>query len=184
MAVPAHMNAAEYFVMDDASETKHELMEGIPFAMAGGTPEHARVSLAIGALLFGQLAGKPCHPYGSDLRIALKHDTYAYPDCTIICGEVERSPHDPNTVTNPRVVFEVLSPSTEHYDQGRKAFLYQNIPSLQTVVLVSAEMPWAQAIERQEDGSWVIRTYLGADAVVPLPAIAAELPLGRLYSAV
>lgn len=178
---PAHMTAAEYFALDASADVKHELVEGIPFAMAGGTPEHARVSLAIGALLFGQLAGKPCRPYGSDLRVALKHDTYAYPDCTIVCGELERAEEDLNTVTNPRVVFEVLSPTTEHYDRGRKAFLYQDVPSMQTIVLVSADVPWAQAIERQGDGSWTIRTYLGADAIVPLPAIGAELPLGPLY---
>lgn len=99
----------------------------------------------------------------------------------MICGELELSSEDANTVTNPRVVFEVLSPSTEHYDRGRKAFLYQDVPSLQTVVLISAEVPWAQVIERQPDDSWVIRTYLGIDAVIPLPAIEAELPLAKLY---
>lgn len=183
MAAPAHMTAAEYFALDDASEVKHELVEGIPFAMAGGTPEHARISLAIGALLFGQLAGKSCSPYGSDLRVALNHDTFAYPDCTVVCGDLETWSDDANTVTNPRLVVEVLSPTTERYDRGRKAFLYQDMPSMQTVVLVSAQGPWAQVMDRQEDGSWVIRTYLGMDAVLPLPSIRAELPLNRLYGA-
>jgi Uma2 family endonuclease len=119
--------------------------------------------------------------FSSDIRVALNHNTYAYPDCTVICGEIERADEDPNTVTNPRIVFEVLSPATERYDQGRKVFLYQNIPSLHTIVLVSPDVPWAQVIERQADESWVIRTYLGVEAVVPFPAIEAELPLGRLY---
>ena len=184
MAAPAHMTAAEYFALDDASEIKHELVEGIPFAMAGGTPEHARLTLAVGIAIGPQLRGGSCTPFGSDLRVALKDDTYAYPDCTVVCGPLERLPDDSNTITNPKVVFEVLSPTTERYDRGRKAFLYQDIPTLETVVLVSATMAIVETLERQSDGSWVIRRYLGLDQIVPLPAIDARLDLAEIYNGV
>jgi Uma2 family endonuclease len=178
------MTAAEYFAMDAASDVKHELVEGVPYAMAGGTPTHAQLMAAIGVVVGVQLRGTPCRPFSSELRIALKYDTFAYPDYTIICGEPETLVDESNTVTNPRVVFEVLSPSTEHYDRGRKAFLYQDILSLQTLVLVSGNAVTVETLERQSDGSWTIRRYEGWDKVVPLPSIGASLALAELYEGI
>jgi Uma2 family endonuclease len=184
MAAPVLLTAAQYFAVDDISETKYELVDGVLYSMAGGTPDHAQISLAIGIVLGPQLRGKPCRPYGSELRVALSNRTYAYPDASIICGKREIAEEDPNTVVNPTVVFEVLSPSTESYDRGRKRALYQRIPSMRTVVLIASEEAWVEVYERQSEGEWTVREYSGLDRTVPLPAIDAEMPLADLYDGI
>jgi Uma2 family endonuclease len=184
MAAPAHITATAYFALDEASETRHELVEGELYAMAGGSPNHAAISAMVGALLHSELRGGPCRFYSSDLRVALTYDTYAYPDHTVVCGPPELHPENRHTVVNPRIVFEVLSPETEDYDRGRKSTLYRRIDSLQTVVLIAQDRPEVETYERQPDGSWVWRIYSGAEQVVPLPAVAATLPLADLYAGI
>lgn len=183
MAAPARLTATEYFKIDDAADTKHELVEGELYAMAGGTPAHARLPQAFGGILYAALRGTPCQTFSSDLRVAVQHDTYAYPDLTVVCGPLETHPESENTVTNPRLVLEVLSPSTERYDTGRKATLYRRIPSLTSIVLIASERREVETHERQADGSWVIRTYAGSGDV-PLPSINARFSLDELYEGV
>lgn len=184
MAAPALLNAAQYFAVDDMSETKYELVDGVLYAMAGGTPDHAQICAAISAVLGPQLRGKPCRPYGSKLRVALSDRTYGYPDASVICGTREISPEDPNTVVNPTVVFEVLSPTTESYDRGRKRALYQRIRSVRTVVLIASEEAWVEVYERQSDDEWTVREYSGLGRTVLLAAIGAEMPLVDLYEGI
>jgi Uma2 family endonuclease len=184
MAAPAHVTATAYFALDEASETRHELVEGEVYAMAGGSPNHARLSSRIGQIVGPQVRGRSCDTYSSDLRVALTYDTYAYPDHTVVCGPPELHPENRHTVVNPRVVFEVLSPETEDYDRGRKSTLYRRIPSLQSVVLIAQDKPEVETYERQPDGSWVWRIYSGAEQVVPLPSVDAKLPLTELYAGI
>lgn len=184
MAAPALLTPAQYFAIDDASELKHELVDGVLYAMAGGTPDHAQIAGAVLGTLGPRLRGRRCRPYGSELRVALSFRTYAYPDATIVCGPRELAEEDRNTVINPTVAFEVLSPATENYDRGRKRLLYPRIPSLQTIVLIAADEPSVEVFERQADGSWVDRVYEGLGAVVPLPAVETEMPLAELYDGI
>ena len=184
MAAPALLNAAQYFAVDDMSETKYELIDGVLYDMAGGTPTHARIQGSIVGALGPRLRGKPCRPYGSDLRVGLSRRTYAYPDASVICGKPETAEEDRNTVVNPTVVFEVLSPSTADYDRGRKRVLYQGLPTLKTLVLVDPDETAVEVFDRRPDGSWIQRAYSGLDAIIPLPAIGAELPLAELYEGV
>lgn len=184
MAAPALLTAAQYFALDDASETKYELVDGVLYDMAGGTPDHALLAMAIGSVLGPRLRGKPCRPYGSELRVSLSYRTYAYPDATVLCGKREIAEEDKNTVVNPTVVFEVLSPATERYDRGRKRVLYQRIPSIKAIVLISVEEPMVEVYERVADDEWSVRTYEGLDKVVPLAAIEAEMPLAELYDGI
>jgi Uma2 family endonuclease len=121
----------EYVAIEEESSVRHEFANGEILAMAGGTPEHAALAAAVVTLLGGQLRGKSCRVYSSDLRLrVLETGLATYADASVVCGDISRDPNSPTHVTNPAVVVEVLSPSTEHYDRGEKREHYQRIPSL------------------------------------------------------
>jgi Uma2 family endonuclease len=125
-AAKPHVSHAEYLALEEKSLTKHEWLDGVVSdlearAMAGGTPDHAGLAAAVTVLVGVQLRGKPCRAFPSDLEVqvpATGLSTYA--DVTIVCGKLETAANDANAVTNPAVLIEVLSDSTEAYDRGEK----------------------------------------------------------------
>src|SRR5262245_30524586 len=132
----------EYLAFEEVSNVKHEFLDGQVWAMAGGTPDHAAICANITTALSNQLRDKPCRVYSSDLRVRVRATGLGtYPDVTVIFDRFESDPSDPkgNTAVNPRVIVEVLSPSTQQYDRGEKLDHYKQIPSLQEVVLVAHE---------------------------------------------
>lgn len=132
------MTYAEYVAFERDAEHKHEYVNGEVYAMAGGSPEHARLATRLAAQLLQGLAGRPCEVFGSDLRVRnLVTGRSTYPDVTVVCGRLERAPDDELAVTNPILVAEVLSEGTESQDRGEKWRHYQRIESLTTYVLVS-----------------------------------------------
>jgi Uma2 family endonuclease len=149
---------AEYLAIDRASETKHEFIAGMVYAMSGGTPAHARLAISIGGELRAQLAGKPCAVFSSDLRVrVLATGLATYPDLTVICGALEVDPEDAHTATNPVVIVEVTSPSSERYDRDVKYAHYRQIESLRAYVLVSQDERLVEVYLRNADESWTLR---------------------------
>ena len=133
------MTYAEYLAAEAVSEVRHEYLNGEVWAMAGGTPEHAALAAAMIRELGASLRGKPCRPFSSDLRVHIPDAGLStYPDVSVVCGQLETAPDDKDAVTNPIVLVEVLSESTEGYDRGAKAAHYRRIPSLREYVLVVA----------------------------------------------
>jgi Uma2 family endonuclease len=128
---------AEYLGFETSSNVKHEFLDGQIYAMAGGTPEHAALAAAVITLLGPQLRGGECRPYNSDLRVRTPTGLTTYPDVTVICGPRTIDALDPLAVTNPALIVEVLSRSTEEYDSGDKFEHYKTFPSLREYVLVS-----------------------------------------------
>ena len=108
---------------------------------------------------------------------------FVYPDATIVCGELEHPPEDAHgvAVSNPRAVFEVLSPSTAAYDRGEKFEHHLRIPSLQEVVLLEQDRPYVQPFLRQADGTWNLKAWEGRDAVAEVRSVGFELPLTEVY---
>ena len=151
---------AQYLERERVSEVKHELIQGEMFAMAGGTPEHARLAAAVITRLGISLLGKPCALFSSDLRIRVS-DTglVAYPDAVVVCGSLERDPEDSSTILNPVVIVEVLSESTEAYDRGLKFAHYRRIASLKEFVLLSLQEPLIELFRRNEDNTWTLFEY-------------------------
>src|SRR5215203_2949758 len=122
---------AEYIQLERETETRHEFLEGQVWAMSGGTARHSRIKMNLGALLSSALANGECQPYDSDWKIRVPETGFAtYPDLSVICGGIERHPEDENAATNPAVVVEVLSDSTEAWDRGTKFEHLGQIPSL------------------------------------------------------
>jgi Uma2 family endonuclease len=171
----------EYLRLEAYSNVKHEYHEGQIYAMAGGTPEHGAMAMRVGATLVEQLRGRRCNVYSSDVRVrvvATGLDTY--PDLSVVCGEEQRDREDQNAITNPVVLVEVLSPSTEEYDRGEKLEHYQKIVSLQEVVLVSHSERRVDVWRREEGGAWRVH-QAKAGEVAHLSSIACTLDVDELY---
>lgn len=171
---------ADYIALEQASNTKHEFLGGEIFAMAGGTPEHAALAVAISSALLERLRGGPCRVFSSDLRVrVLETGLSTYPDVTVVCGAVERDPEGPSGIVNPRVVVEVMSESTERYDRGEKLNHYQKVPSLQAILLVSQDEPSIECWMRVDD-TWVLHR-VGRGERLAIAAIGAELDVDSIY---
>jgi len=175
-----HHTYAEYLGLEASSNVKHEFLGGQIYAMAGGTPEHAALAAAVSGLLFGQLRGGACRAYDSDLRVRTPSGLATYPDVTVICGPSQRDEVDPQAVTNPALIVEVLSRSTEDYDSGDKFEHYKTLRSLRQYVLVSHR---ERAIEvwTREDAAW--RRVVVREGDVADLAIDAKLDVRALYDA-
>jgi Uma2 family endonuclease len=184
MAEPARKATytfAEYLAIDEASEIKHELVNGEIFAMAGGTLEHAQIAGNLIRVLGTQLLGRPCNVYTSDARVRVRATGLAtYPDVTVVCGAIERDPENAHTITNPVVLVEVLSDSTEGYDREEKFSHYRRIPSLREYLLVSQKERRVEHFTRNDDGSWTLRDLVPPEPV-RLPSIGCELALSEVY---
>jgi Uma2 family endonuclease len=173
----------DYLRIEADSGTKHEFMHGQVFAMSGGTPAHARVTMNVGALLRQALRGQPCAVFSSDLRVhALATGLGTYADVTVICGKVELDPEDRrgHTALNPRVLVEVLSPSTEDYDRGEKLGSYKQIPSVEEVVLVAHDRREVEIVRRESDGSWSRHVARDGESA-KLLSLGCELAVRDLY---
>ena len=159
-----HMTYLEYVAFEEASATKHEWIDGVVYARSGGSPEHSRLQARVIVALTVALAGKPCAPFTSDLRVFVagaKRTTY--PDVTVICDQIERAENDPHAATNPTVLVEVLSPKSEADDRGEKWALYQRISSLKHYVLVAQHRPRIEVFSRTELG-WHYAEFLAGDS--------------------
>lgn len=186
MAAPAHRihySYAEYLALEASSNVKHEYLDGQIYAMTGGTPEHAALAAAAVGLLFPALRGGPCRAYDADLRVRVQATGLStYPDITIVCGRRETDPADPNAVTNPTLIIEVLSKSTEDYDRGDKFEHYKHLPSLRQYVLVSRRGRAVEVFTRGDDGAWTPRVA-GEGEIAELASIGARLDVRELFDA-
>jgi len=183
VAVPTHrqVSFSEYLAIDAASEQKHEFIGSAVISMSGGSPEHARLSMAIGTALGAQLRGKRCAVYSSDLRIRVAATGLAtYPDVTVVCGQLQTDPDDKHTVINPTVIIEVSSPSTQSYDRGTKYAHYRRIPSLAAYVLVSQDERLIEVFTRNDDGTWTLRDV--REGAATLSAIDCAISIDDIYS--
>ncbi len=171
---------AEYLGFEASSNVKHEFLDGQIYAMAGGTPEHAALAAAVITLLGPQLRGGDCRPYNSDLRVRTPSGLTTYPDVTIVCGPREIDSIDRMAVTNPVLIVEVLSRSTEEYDSGDKFEHYKTFPSLREYVLVSHRERSVEVRSRSEDG-W--RTTIVPEGAIAELSIGARLDVRELYAA-
>jgi Uma2 family endonuclease len=184
VVAPRHRHSfLDYLQVEEMSAVKHEFLDGEITAMAGGTPEHAALSAALISLVASQLRGGPCRVFSSDLRLRVAATGLAtYPDAAVVCGELERDPSSRTHVTNPTVVFEVLSPGTEDYDRGEKREHYQQIASLTAYVIVAQDVRQIEAWQRGADRTWA-HQVAGPGAAIELRAIGCRLAVDEVYGA-
>jgi Uma2 family endonuclease len=191
-----HYSIADYLAREQSSRDKHEYRDGEILLIGGGSADHSLVTANIVGELGARLKGKPCHVYDSNLRIRIPRTVlYTYPDAAVICGPRVLDPNDATgeTVTNPRVIIEVLSPNTEAYDRGEKFARYRQIDSLEEYVLVSLAIPRIETFYRAPapapvtydaappERTWLISTASALDAAVKLHALDLTFPLAEIY---
>lgn len=186
MALPRQrMTQAEYLAFERASDVRHEYYNGETYAMAGASGQHNMIVASLIGLLYGQLRQRPCRIFPSDMRVKTPATLlYTYPDIAIICGEAPRYEDDSlDTLLNPSLIVEVLSPSTERYDRGMKFECYRSIPSLQEYLLVAQDRIHVEHYLRQ-DKKWVLTDLGSPDSELTLPSIECTLRLSDIYEQV
>jgi len=178
----ATMTVEEYLAFDRASEVKHEYFGGEVFAMAGASYDHSTIVENTFASLRAQLQDGPCRVKLSDVRVQVgTSGLFAYPDLTVVCGLPQFQFGKRDVLVNPSVIVEVLSPSTEGYDRGKKFAAYRTIASLQVYVLISQDDYRVEHFARQANGLWVLSDAIGLQATLQLPTINCSLALADVY---
>jgi Uma2 family endonuclease len=183
------LSPEEYLALERRSEVKHEFLDGEIFAMTGASLQHNRIVRNVGGLLYSQLRGRPCESFTGDLRLRVDATgLYTYPDIVVVCGEPRlvalAADTELDTLLNPTLIVEVLSPSTEAYDRGKKFAHYRTIESLAEVVFISQEQVEVERYSRQPEGGWLLLEANRLEDRLPLPAIGCELPLAAVYERV
>ncbi len=179
------MSPEEYLELERAATEKHEYIDGEMVAMAGGSPRHALICMNAGVALHQALKGKPCLTFSSDARLSVFWDRLiTYPDVTVVCGKPEYTDDRKDTLANPTVLVEVLSPSTRNYDQGAKASLYRQLPSLREFLVIEQDHVFVEHYRRLPDDSWQIVTHTSAGASIRLDSLEVTLAVNELYAGV
>ena len=173
---------AEYLAAERAAETKSEYYAGQVVAMTGASLAHNRIVANLIKVLARQLEGTPCEVLPSDMRLhVVASGLYTYPDVTIVCGEPKLEDEHRDTLLNPAVVIEVLSPSTERYDRGRKAEHYRQIPSLQEYLIVAQDAARIERYHRRGEREWTLTEAIGLEESVQLASVPSSLDLREVY---
>ena len=175
------ITAEKYLEMERSAPFKSEFVGGEVFAMSGGLPAHGQLILQVGQELNEALADGPCVVTVTEVRLQVAADMYVYPDVMVVCGEFAVVDGHQDVITNPSVVVEVLSESTERWDRGGKFAGYKRVESLQEYLLVSQDAMRVEWFTRREDGSWLYREAAGPEGVVRLEKLGVSLALGRIY---
>jgi Uma2 family endonuclease len=172
--------AAEYLELEETSLEKNEFYKGEIFAMAGASISHNQIVANSLGEIWSFLKNKKCKIFPSDLRIhSIANSLYTYPDLSIICNEIETV--GKNNVTNPTVLIEVLSATTQDYDRGAKFKLYRDIESLKEYILISSLETLVEKYNKQADGSWVLHEYKNEADTFIISSIDFSITLKDLY---
>lgn len=171
---------SEYLSLEEHSLVRHEFIAGEIYAMAGGTPEHAALASAILRAVGNRLPAG-CRTYTSDLRVRIvAQDVTTYPDGAVICGKVERAADDSLAATNPIVLIEVTSPSTESYDRGTKLEIYKRLDTLREVLVLAHDRESIAVHRRQPDGSWTMHEAVSG-AEIELESFGFRIAVSDVY---
>lgn len=180
-----HISIEEYFAREETAEHRSEYYCGGLFAMAGGTPNHNRITVNIASLLTLQFRGGPCEAFTSDLRVQVeKNFHYTYPDVVVVCGELALAEGRTDTIVNPVVIIEVLSESTRDYDRGTKFTAYRSIKTLTDYLLVDQDNVHLEYFSKESDGTWRLREHFSTEEIVKIMSIPATLPIKGVYERV
>jgi Uma2 family endonuclease len=202
---PYRFTVEEYLAFERASEERHEYLDGVIYAMAGESPDHGRIYMNLAATFVLQLRGSDCEAFSKDMKVCCgpyrahtREGLYAYPDLVIVCGAMQCHSQAEDVLVNPKVIVEVLSPSTEAFDRGEKFRRYRAwLPTLTDYVLVAQDRPVIDHYQRtstgapapvpphggrsQEQTRWELETLEGLDTNLHLPSIACTVPLTEVY---
>lgn len=173
---------AEYFALEEQAETKSEYYQGQIVAMAGASINHNRLVRNLATALTNAFAGKSCETFASDLRLWLEQkDFYLYPDVMVVCGQPKFFAERRDTITNPTVIVEVLSESTERYDRSDKFHAYWTLETLEEYALVDQYRMQVEYFRRLNEKEWRLIVLTKPHEVLSLESVGVDIPLEQIY---
>jgi Uma2 family endonuclease len=189
MAMSSRLNLKltpdEYLAFERRSEERHEYVNGELFAMSGASERHNQIVVNLGREISTQFKGRSCKVYTNGMRVRIEGTTrYSYPDVTALCEAARFENAELDTLTNPSLIIEVLSASTEAYDRGSKFEDYRQIETLVEYVLVAQGKPHIEQFRRQADGQWLFSATSGLESVIDLASVGCRLSLAEIYDKV
>ena len=180
-----HLTPEEYLRIERDAEWKSEYIDGEMFAMSGASPRHVLITGNLVRELGNQLHDGPWGVYPADLRVSTdRRRHYTYPDVVVACDPLQFVDDRKDTITNPTLIAEVLSESTEKYDRGAKFERYRTVPSLAEYLLVSQERVHIELYTRQANGVWALREWNDRAAEIDLPSLQCRLKISEIYAKV
>ena len=184
MAVPIpKLTVDQYLAIEHEAEYKSEYYRGEMFAMAGGSRVHSRLNVRLASIMLNRLDGTGCEVHGSDMKVQTGRDgLYTYPDVTVVCGKPVFADGQSDVLVNPKLIFEVLSKSTEEKDRGFKFQQYKMIASLEEYVLVSQSEPLVERYGRQPGAAWTDYSEArGLEAAIEIRSLGLAIKLAEIY---
>lgn len=178
-----HYTVDEYFEMELESEDKHEYIDGKIYMMSGVQEEHDIIDENVRASLRPHMRKQGCRTYSSNIRVRISDIRYTYPDLSVVCGNSKfEHRKGVDVLTNPTLIIEILSASTETYDRGKKFEFYKKIETLQEYVLISQDQPRIERFLRQPNDEWLYTDAAGLDTSLELRSIGCTLVLAEVYA--
>ncbi|NET48333.1 MAG: Uma2 family endonuclease [Merismopedia sp. SIO2A8] len=181
IAVPNFVSVAEYLEIERHSQIRHEYRRGLVYAMAGGSDNHDRIALNLLSLVNLHLGNSECRFYSSNVKVNYEDEFYYYPDAFVTCDPRDRS--DRYIKRYPKLIVEVLSPSTQAFDVGDKFQDYQKLDSLKEYVLISQDREQVECRRRTPTNTWTTTVYGKGDRI-SLESIGLEFAISELYRGV
>ena len=181
IAARTYLTPEEYIAAERKATLKSEYLSGEIVAMSGASNEHNLITMNTATGLYNQVTERGCRVYASDMRVGISAGvSYFYPDIAVTCDKPRFEDDAFDTLVNPQVIVEVLSPSTEAYDRGEKSIRYRQLESLQEYILISQDQVRVEHYLRQGK-QWILSEFSALEDVLPLASIEAELPLRQIY---
>ncbi len=180
--VPQRLSVEEYLEFEANSEGRHEYIDGVVYAMSGPSEKHELIAGNLFAAIHGHVRGGPCRPYISNFKVRLRldqGDLFYYPDVMVACGREGVASH---YLQHPKLIVEVLSPSTQSIDRREKFLSYKQIATVEEYVLASQEATEITIYRRSEQ--WAPRVHTESDDIVAFRSIGLSLALGQIYEGV
>lgn len=182
LQTPPYISAQEYLSLELTSDTKHEYIDGEIHAMAGASDAHVKVTGNAYSLLKNHLRGSGCSTYITDMKLRIGQDeAFFYPDVMVCCDPSDQLPEQDLVKNSPKLIIEVLSPSTEAHDRGKKFMLYRKLPSLEEYLLIDPRNYYVELFHRENDIQWSLTAVEGSESLLELKSIDFTCPLSELY---
>lgn len=178
--------AEEYLDFERKGDSRHEFLDGEVYAMAGESLSHSRICINLAREVGNKLKGKSCEVLSPNMKVWTSTTSlFAYPDLTIVCGEPQFHDKEKDVLTNPKVIFEVLSPSTADYDRAKKFLRYRmGNETLTDYILVSQDYCFVEHFRKQSDGNWIYQSLSEISDTLRIETVDCELSLQEIYDCV
>ena len=177
------ISVEEYLALDRVAEIKSEYHDGEMFPQVAVSWEHGVISVNIGALLRDRLAKTSCR-VTSTVRVRVSPTAFVLPDVIVVCGKPALMDEHHDTLTNPKVIVEILSPSTADYDYGQKFILYRNLESFEEYILIAQDKARIEVFHKTAENRWLITTYEGLEAEAAIESLGISFRLAEVYDGV